>query len=222
MQNAHKFQMGALLFLAACLGLAACGLTTGGPIGPLGSQNSGTSTSCGGTVTAGTGSGSVVASGSASTVVVVATGTGWLQHLKGTVTPVLPFPTVQATITSGQVTLTSDSTQFSACAPIKFVIANGLSSAIVATDHHTACTLVVVEHQVDGIWQPGPACLLETPTRLLRIPAGVAIEQKLSGGLPAGTYRASFTYVPFSSTGSGGQGAGGQGATVFSTTFTVG
>lgn len=189
----------ALLGLLA-VGLAACGQTT---TGGLGGESKGPQVSTG-TVSAGTSSG--------------ATPSGTPQSSGGNVAP-----------TPGQVTVSvlapaSGSQQHATSESINVVIANGLSSTITTTDHHTDCTMVTLEQQINGAWQPVGRCLIMTATRLIPIAGGQTVEQVLTpqNGMtartwPAGTYRIAFAYSSGSETTTPG-----AGATVYSATFTIG
>jgi hypothetical protein len=218
MRADRKLLFGTLVLLIACLGLGACGITAGAPVGashgdmpPAGAPTSGANANhCGGippipsspTVTIGT----VIP-------VARATVTGALPATPGR--PIGPpaVPTVSAAITPGQVTLTRGTARYSSCDRITAVIANGLTTPISAADHQTNCTLLTLQQAVAGGWQPEPPCRWQTPTRLVTIPANSAILQELAAGSgwPAGTYRLTFTYF-----------SGTTRATVSSAAFTIG
>lgn len=190
----------ALLGLAA-IGLVACGQTTSSGTGGE-SQASHAST---GSASSGTPSGTPQTtsnSGGAPTpgqVTVTLVGT--------------PQGTAQGTAQS-----------YSKGAIITVEIANGLSSTITTTDHHTNCTMVTLEQQVGGAWQPVGKCVIMTATRMIPIAAGQVVKQELRpqngmtnvGIWQAGTYRVAFSYSAGSNTETPG-----SGATIYSPTFTI-
>lgn len=110
------------------------------------------------------------------------------------------------TAVPGAVTISLDKPQYHAGDLALVMIANGLAQTISATDHHTSCSLVTLEQQVNGAWQPIGLCHLLTPTRLVEIVPGSVTAQKIGISGTAGTYRVAFGY-------------GSQ--TVYSQTFTV-
>ncbi|MGH2486163.1 MAG: hypothetical protein ACRDHE_09145 [Ktedonobacterales bacterium] len=193
--------LSALLALTA-VGLVACGQTTTGGLGGQ-SQGSHEPTA--------TSSGGAVSSGATPT----STGTG------ATSSPIAPTP--------GQVTVSlvgpaRGAASVATSETINVEIANGLSSTITTTDHHTDCMMVTLEQQVSGAWQPVGRCLIMAATRMIPIAGGQTVKQILTpqNGLtshtwPAGTYRVAFSYSvgPETTT-------PGAGATVYSATFTIG
>ena len=118
--------------------------------------------------------------------------------------------------TSGQVTLTLDRQQYGAGNTIVVTVHNGLSQAIWAADHQTACTVVTAERLQNGQWQTVGACRLMTPTTMVSLPAASATAQRLaSSGWPSGTYRVTLSY-------NGDAGAGGSGGVAYSVEFSIG
>jgi hypothetical protein len=104
-------------------------------------------------------------------------------------------------------------------------IANGLSSTIITTDHHTDCTMVTLERQVAGSWQSVGRCLIMAATRMIPIAGGQVVKQALTpqNGISArawdaGTYRVAFGYSVGSASETTTPGAG---AVVYSATFTI-
>jgi hypothetical protein len=98
-------------------------------------------------------------------------------------------------------------------------IANGLSTSILAADHQSDCTVLLIEYLAGQTWQPQNLCLLKSRTRLISFAAGTATSQALqppsganTSGWPAGTYRIALTYR---------QSPSGADTTVYSAQFTV-
>jgi hypothetical protein len=119
--------------------------------------------------------------------------------------------------TSGQVTLTLNKQHYSPGETVTVTIHNGLSQMIWSTDHKTACTVVVAERVQNGQWEAMGLCRLETPTRLVALPAASATPQPVAtGGWPSGTYRVTLSY------GGGDEGTGGPSGVAHSPEFTIG
>jgi hypothetical protein len=191
--------LSALLLLTA-VGLVACGQTTTGGLGDQ-SQGSQQSTVSTGVAKEGT---PVTTSGT-------------------------PTPGAQGATTPGQVTVSlvgpaQGAQSVATSENITVEIANGLTSTISTTDHHTDCTMVTLEQQVGGAWQPVGRCLIMAATRVIPIAGGQTVKQVLSpqNGLtskawPAGTYRVAFGYSLESEATTPG-----AGKTAYSATFTIG
>lgn len=116
-------------------------------------------------------------------------------------TPTASAISTGAAITQGAVTVTTGKTQFAPAETITVFINNGLSQSIFVADHQTRCSLVTLEIQTGGGWQPVAPCPLMTPTGLIEIAAGITNTQRL--GAPgasqqwaAGTYRVRLAYAP--------------------------
>lgn len=153
----------------------------------------------------------------------------------GTVSSATPSGTAQTSSntvgapTPGQVTVslvgqTNAAQTMAASQSITVQIANGLSSTIITTDHHTDCTMVTLQQQVNGAWQPVGKCLIMAATRMIPIAGGQSVKQVLTpqNGMTgrawaAGTYRVAFGYSVGSATETPG-----SGAMVYSATFTIG
>ena len=122
-------------------------------------------------------------------------------------------------VTSGHVTVTISKAHYAPHETVDVTIANGLSSGILAADHQSDCTVLVIEHLTGTNWQQLNPCLLMSPTRLIAFAAGTTTLQQLappSGegatGWPTGTYRIVLTYL---------QQASGPETTISSAQFTV-
>jgi hypothetical protein len=127
------------------------------------------------------------------------------------------------TATPGPITVTPDKQQYGHSDTIAVTIVNGTSTAIVAPDHQSNCTVVTLEWWTGQSWQPQNQCKLMIATRLIPIVPGATLVQQLhpQGGTPpgwaTGTYRVAFTYyvgTPANFSGST--------TTIYSATFTVG
>jgi len=123
------------------------------------------------------------------------------------------------TLTSGDVTLTTSKAQYGPTETVTATIRNGLSSGILAADHQSDCTVLLIEYLTGKTWQPQNLCLLKTPTRLISFGAGTATSQPLqppsgptTSGWPVGTYRIALTYRHSPS---------GPETTVYSAQFTI-
>lgn len=124
---------------------------------------------------------------------------------------------------SGSVAITIAQRQFAQCDTIQATIVNGLGHAIYATDHHASCTLLTVQRRTPGnVWQHVGTCVLMTPTRIVQIPPGATLAQRLApgngysagNGWEPGTYRLMLAYFASND-------ATGVATPVYSPTFTV-
>lgn len=119
--------------------------------------------------------------------------------------------------TSEQVTLTLNRQHYSPGDTITVTIHNGLSQMIWSADHKTACTVVAAERLQNGQWVAMGLCRLETPTRMVALPAASATVQSFATiGWPSGTYRVTLSY------GGGDEGAGSPSGVAYSVEFTIG
>lgn len=133
--------------------------------------------------------------------------------------------TVGTTPPTQGVVVQLDAASYGPSDTITLTVLNQLSAAIVATDHHSSCTIVQLQREVGGAWQDEGGCALGMVTRQISLAAGSATRVTVAPGAgqmsvkpwPAGTYRVSFTYQP------GPPGATTtEGTTVYSVTFAVG
>lgn len=155
-----------------------------------------------------------------------ATPSGGAAGANGTPTAGRPLPAPSSTITPGgpsstgtaapgSVRLTLDKASYAPGDRVVVTIANGMSSPIVVSDHHTSCSYVQLQKQQPGTWQPVGACPLETPVRLVTLAPRSVTPQQI--GIPtshdaAGTYRVMLMY---------GASGGDEGNVAYSPTFTV-
>jgi hypothetical protein len=122
-------------------------------------------------------------------------------------------------VTSGHVTVTASKAQYGPTETVSVTIANGLSSGILAADHQSDCTVLLIEYLTGQTWQAQNLCRLKSPTRLISFGAGTATSQLLhppsgpnASGWSVGTYRIAFTYR---------QSPSGPETTVYSAQFTI-
>lgn len=105
------------------------------------------------------------------------------------------------TATPGHVSVTTNKPQYAPSDTVAVTISNGLASDIVAADHQSNCTVVLIQRQDGQNWQPLNPCRVMTPTRLIPFGAGsttpVQLQPPASAadhGWPSGTYRIAFSY----------------------------
>jgi hypothetical protein len=122
-------------------------------------------------------------------------------------------------VTPGHVTVTTSKPQYRPGDTVAVTIANGLSSGILAADHQSDCTVLLIEHLTGQTWQPQNLCQLKSPTRLISFGPGTATPQQLrppsgqsTSGWPTGSYRITLTYR---------QSPSGQDTTIYSAQFTI-
>jgi hypothetical protein len=134
----------------------------------------------------------------------------------------VPVTTLPPGVTVGQVQIAVEGNQIGPCDTIALWAGNGLQQSIYTTDHHSACTIVTLQRQVNGAWQSVANCLLATATKIVEVPSMQAAFVQLKpgatgaqgGAWPSGTYRATFSYSLASN-------GNGQQTAVDSVTFTV-
>jgi hypothetical protein len=142
-----------------------------------------------------------------------ATSTSSSQH---SITPSPTTAGASGQASSGKVTLTLNKQSYATGDTVSVTIHNGLTQAIWAADHKTACTVVAAERQQNGQWTAMGLCRLETPTRMAPLPAASAtVQQFATTGWPSGTYRVTLAY-------GGDEGAGGPSGVAYSAEFTIG
>ncbi len=171
------------LVLTICLGLVACGITTTAGTGGAdtgAAPQSAVNSTCGPspTITPGTPGFTPGVQGSIVPRFTPGTIAPFNPTAMPTVTQASPLtPVPNASITSGKVTVTVNHSSYGPCDSIQVIIANGLASAIAVADHQTSCSVVTVEVQVNGGWQPVDLCPLMAPTRLYMICNGTAVAE---------------------------------------------
>lgn len=113
-----------------------------------------------------------------------------------------PVTTLPPGVTVGQVRVVVENGERSPDSNIFAWVGNGLGQCIYATDHHSDCSIIVLERQVDGAWQPEAKCQSATPTRTIVLPPMQAVFIRLmpittgaqQGTWQTGTYRVAFRY----------------------------
>lgn len=134
----------------------------------------------------------------------------------------VPVMTLPPGVTVGQVRVVVESGEYRSSDTIFAWAGNGLGRCIYVMDHRSDCSIIVLERQVNGAWQPQANCQLATPTRTLILPPMQATFIRLmppaTGAQPgvwqSGTYRVAFSYR-LDQTGTG------QPVEVVSDTFTI-
>lgn len=119
-----------------------------------------------------------------------------------------PAPSATASSTSaaatGAVAITVDQQHYGTKDTIVVHVTNGLSNNIYAGNHQTDCTIVTLEMNSGGAWQPTGACRTEIATIFLPVRAGTTATFDLtpsSGGQlkssawAAGTYHVALRYT---------------------------
>ncbi len=135
---------------------------------------------------------------------------------------VVPVTTLPPGVTVDQVQVVVESVSYGPDSTILAWAGNGLSQCIYATDHMSDCSIVVLERQVNGGWQPQADCHASSPARMVTLPPMQAAFIRLMPGAteaqhgvwPVGTYRVAFIYRLE-------QASTGQAVEVDSTTFTI-
>lgn len=120
--------------------------------------------------------------------------------------------TDNGTRTKGPIIITTDHATYTTTAPIKFSVINQTKSAIYAFDTQSSCTILELELQLNGQWEPSDQVACQAgrlPVRITIAPGQtytgtirVSAPQGKSAALPTGTYRLALFYststAPFS------------------------
>jgi hypothetical protein len=113
----------------------------------------------------------------------------------------VPSPTVTntplPTASTGPVTLRAGATIYHATDTISVTLSNQSTRAIYFPDHLTNCTVILLQHQVNGDWQNINVCKLMILTSLHKLEAGKSLTVDLtspSSLWPVGLYRATLRY----------------------------
>jgi hypothetical protein len=112
-------------------------------------------------------------------------------------TPPSLAKTPAATAPAGSVTLRIEPVSPHTHTAFVVLISNDSGQTIYFPDHQTNCTVILLERQVAGNWQPVNACRLMIVTRLLSLNTHQSLMVKLlpaHNGWVAGLYRASIHY----------------------------
>lgn len=116
---------------------------------------------------------------------------------QGGQTPVSTAQPSGATTQDG-VSITLDNAGFQATGAVNVTIHNGSNQTIMATDHHSYCTMVTVQQQINGVWTALAPCKLMIATRAIEIATQTTMTQKVSAttsGWAKGTYRITFGFI---------------------------
>jgi hypothetical protein len=104
-----------------------------------------------------------------------------------------PFPTASP----GPVILSVGATLYHSTDTITISLRNQSAQAIYFPDHLTNCTVILLQHQVNGNWQNVNVCKLMTPTLLHKLEAGKDLTVRLTASTspwPVGLYYATLRY----------------------------
>ena len=109
-----------------------------------------------------------------------------------------PTPTPTTATTTGPVTLHVQASSYYPNETIEVTLSNSGTSTIFFPDHLTNCTVIQVQHQVNGQWENVQKCLLMIVTRLHSLNAGQSLLVKLVPALDQpwviGDYRATLSF----------------------------
>lgn len=190
----------ALALVVASVLLVGCGpgtTTGGGPPGTCGTPTSGAASSGGGVGSGGT----AVATPNGTVIVLPMTPGTPPNPAPGA--PVPPYVTPGAAGATGKVSIAVSPTVATPCDTIRVLVANGLATPIFTANYQSECSIVTVQFQSGGAWQPIAPCTEGRPTMIVKIPAGAVAAitlgptsgARFGGGLwRVGAYRVEFTY----------------------------
>lgn len=114
-----------------------------------------------------------------------------------------PMSTTKPTQPPGAngVSLTIDQTALQTTGVLTVTIQNDGSQTITGTDHHTNCTMVTVQQQINGVWTDLAPCKQMIATRAIDLAPQKSITQHVGSGpqtassrWASGNYRVTFTY----------------------------
>jgi hypothetical protein len=110
-----------------------------------------------------------------------------------------------ATPGSGQVVISTDHTTYAPSDVIAATVRNTLSIPIYAIDTLSSCSILSLQQQINGVWQPSRVaqCPLKRRAQLVKIDAGAIYTATISAGypgyrqltFPAGSYRLVLLYT---------------------------
>lgn len=99
------------------------------------------------------------------------------------------------------VTVVANQNRYATHEKIVITISNGLKEPITTADQQTYCSVIILERQGEGDWQPVRNCTLNSPSLEVTVKPGsvapfeLAPNQISSGSIPPGTYRATLIYT---------------------------
>jgi hypothetical protein len=99
--------------------------------------------------------------------------------------------------TGGPVSLHVDASTYRPSDKIVVLLSNRGTKTITFEDHQTNCTVIQVEHQVNGAWKMIENCGVLSHTSTFALDAGKEMQVTLSAptnGWPEGLYRVTLTY----------------------------
>jgi hypothetical protein len=112
-----------------------------------------------------------------------------------------PIPTPRATPTphprslrTGPVTLNASASVYQPGATIVLILNNQSGQTIHFPNHLTDCTVVLLQHLVNGTWTPVAPCRLMILTAFLSLGSGQELVVKLAAPRAPGTYQGVLTY----------------------------
>ncbi len=110
-----------------------------------------------------------------------------------------------ATPGSGQVVISTDRTTYAPGDAIAVTVHNTLSTPIYTIDTLSSCSILSLQQQINGAWQPSQVaqCPLKRRAQLVKIDAGAAYTARITAGypgmqqltFPAGSYRLVLLYT---------------------------
>src|SRR5579885_728761 len=116
----------------------------------------------------------------------------------------VPFVTDNGTRTNGPIIITTDHATYTTTSPIKFSVINHTKSPIYVSNAQSGCTILELEIQMNGQWQPSDEVACQTgklPARITIAPGQtytgtirVGASKGKSSALPTGTYRLALFY----------------------------
>jgi hypothetical protein len=112
-----------------------------------------------------------------------------------------PIPTPRATPTphpsshrTGPVTLNASASVYQPGATIVLILNNQSGQTIHFPNHLTECTVVLLQHLVNGTWVPVAPCRLGILTAFLSLGSGQELVVRLAAPRAPGTYQGVLTY----------------------------
>jgi hypothetical protein len=95
----------------------------------------------------------------------------------------------------GRVSVTTNKSEYNETETILSKVTNGLEQTIATWDHQSYCTILTLQKlEPTGSWMDVAPCLLETPTRLVRIGPLTEVSVKIPPGNSSGIYRLRLTW----------------------------
>ena len=91
-----------------------------------------------------------------------------------------------ATSSPGPVVVSTDHTTYGPGDTISVSVQNTLSTPIYAMDTQSSCSILSLQYQVNGVWQPSQVaqCPMKRPARPVKIDAGATYTTTITAGYP--------------------------------------